>query len=307
MNPDPRARRLLDMLALSAPSGIARLTTAARREGFAKLMEMGARPFAIGRTHDLEMPGPDVRVRVYEPRHGHETPAASLIFFHGGGLVAGSIETHDGICRRLAMAGGFTVFSVGYRLAPEHRFPAALDDAARAVDWIATEASRLHIDASRIAVGGESAGALLAALICNGHRPVVMKPRAQLLLCPVIDIGGEFASRRDFADGYLIDRAIIARDVQDCLGPDGHAASMPSPLRHGDPARAPATVMVSAGCDPFRDEAACYAGHLSAAGVSVWHKCHAGMVHSFYGLSAFLPQADPALAEAAEVLAHQLG
>ena len=305
MTPDPRAKRLLDMLALSAAPAGERLSITARREGFAKLMEMGARPSAIGTVADVVMPGPEVRIRVYAPRED-ETPAAALIFFHGGGLVAGSIETHDGICRRLAVAAGLKVFSVGYRLAPEHPFPASLADAARAVDWIAADAARFHIDPSRIAIGGESAGALLATLITDGFEPIGLQPRAQLLLCPVIDLAGDFPSRTTFGEGYLISRAVIARDVEDCLGPGGMADDMPSPLRHGDPAKAPASVIVSAACDPFRDEAAAYAERLHQSGVSVWHRCHDGMIHSFYGLGAFLPQADPALTEAGAQLARLL-
>lgn len=307
MTLDPRARRLLDMLALSAPPAGQRLSPAARREGFARLMEMGSRPLGIAGTEDVVMPGPDVPIRIYDPGVSRGGPAAALVFFHGGGLVAGSILTHDGICRRLAMTGGFKVFSVGYRLAPEHPFPSALEDAARAVEWVAAGAARFGIDGSRLAVGGDSAGALLATLLCNGHPAVTVALRAQLLLCPVIDLAGNFPSRIKMAEGFLVTRAMITRDIEDCLGADRDAADLPSPLRHGNAARAPATVIVSAACDPFRDEAAAYAALLRESGVPVWHRCHAGMVHSFYGLSAFLPQADPALAEAATMLAQRLG
>lgn len=306
MTLDPRAKRLLDMLSLSGAA--ADHSAAARRDGFAKLMQMGSKPAAIARLRDVDIDGPGglLRIRLYDAEETRSGDAAALVFFHGGGLVAGSIDTHDGICRSLALSSGAIVISVDYRLAPEHRFPASLIDAAFAVDRIAAEASALGIDPARMSVGGESAGALLAALICSGHHPVKAKLKAQLLLCPVIDLAGEFASRQEFAKGYLIDAATLKRDIAHCLGEGAAASALPSPLRHGSPQLSPPTVIVSAGCDPFRDEAAHYAVLLSQAGVQVRHTCHSGMLHSFYGLPALLPQAIPALRAAGEQLAELL-
>ena len=300
---DPRAKRLIDMLAMSAP--VSPITTAARREGFAKLMAMGAKSPAIARSEDIHIPGPGgpLRLRMYDPVSDRQVPAPALVFFHGGGLVAGSIETHDAICRNLAIAMNAMVVSVDYRLAPEARFPAALDDAAFAVNWLGEHGTGLKIDTARIAIGGESAGALLSALIAGGVRPLTVKIRAQLLLCPVIDLGGDFPSRREFAQGFMIDTATVDHDIADCLGPGQTVSALPSPLRDGSPGGVPPTIIVAAECDPFRDEAAAYAAHIGNAGVPVRHVCHPGMVHSFYGLSALLPQAAPALREAGEALA----
>jgi acetyl esterase len=269
---------------------------------------MGSKPVQIARVRDVDLAGPggSIPVRFYDAQETRSSAAPALVFFHGGGLVAGSIETHDGICRSLALSSGAIVMSVDYRLAPEHRFPACLVDAAFAVDWAATEASSLGIDPARIAIGGESAGALLAALVSNGHRPVVAKIKAQLLLCPVIDLAGVFESRREFAKGYLIDAETLARDIAHCMGEGAPASALPSPLRHGSPGLSPPTLIVSAECDPFRDEAAHYAAVLEQSGVQVRHTRHPGMLHSFYGLPALLPQATPALRAAGEQLAELL-
>ena len=127
-----------------------------------------------------------------------------------------------------------------------------------------------------------------------------------MLLCPVIDLAATTGSRQEFAKGHMIDTATVARDIEHCLGDTAAAADMPSPLRHGAPGRSPPTIIIAAECDPFRDEAARLAADLLAAGVPVWHTCHAGMLHSFYGLGAFLPQAEPALAEAGRQIGELL-
>jgi acetyl esterase len=304
---DRRAKRLLDMLSVSA-APVPR-TTLSRREGFAKLMQMGARTSPVAVTEDFQIDGPEtpMRLRLYDRRADRKAPAPALVFLHGGGLVAGSIDTHDAICRGIAQGFDGKVISVAYRLAPEWPFPAALDDAAHAVRWASTAGAQLGIDPGRVAVGGESAGAMLAALIANGHARGVPAMKALLMLCPVIDLAGDYPSRREFAAGFLIDRTTLERDIADCLGEGRPATLLPSPLRHGIAARTPPAVIVSAECDPFRDEAQLYAEMLEDAGVTVRHTVHAGMVHSFYGLGAFLPQALPALKDAGQVLNEFLG
>ena len=297
MTLDPRARRLLDMLVLSAPATSVRLTTQQRREGFAKLMQMAARPVAIARTQDLTIPGPGgpLALRLYDPRSPGTKPAPALVFFHGGGLVAGDLDTHDGVCRHLANASGTIVIAADYRLAPEARFPAGLIDAAFAVDWVAHEAPGLGIDASKLALGGESAGALLAALIACGHQPTTARPKAQLLLCPVIDLAGDFPSREQYGKGYLIDRDTVERDIEDCLAVGQSVPELPSPLRLVTIGQPPPAIVDIAECDPFRDEAEAYVARLREAGIAVERTLNDGMPHAFHGLSALLPQADPAL------------
>lgn len=298
---DPRARRLLGMMSLTGGAA-PRLDITSRRQGFAKLMQMGARRIEIATVRDVSIEGLSgaLPLRLYDVVPKREPGAPALVFFHGGGLVAGSLDTHDAICRHLALHFPGPVISVGYRLAPEAPWPAALDDAQAAFDAVAALEDTLNFDRQRLAVGGESAGCLLATAVSQGLRETRVRPRAQLLLCPVIDLAGDYPSRRDFGNGYLVDRATLAHDIGHCF-PGG--AQPPSPLRDGDVAMSPPTVIVAAECDPFRDEAAHFAALLNARSVPVRHTCHPGMVHSFYGLAALLPQAVPALGQAAEELA----
>ncbi len=292
---DPRSQRLLDILALSAAA--ARNTTE-RREDYRKLMAMAEAPAPEITTSDHVTAG-GIPLRCYRP----EGAIGVLVFFHGGGLVAGSIATHDGMCRRLAVASGAAVISVGYRLAPETRFPASLDDAAGAVDWVHANCAAFGFDRSRIAIGGDSAGALLAALIATGIRKASVPLRAQLLLCPVVDLTKANGSRAEFAAGYLIDRQTIAHDIASCFE---QGAEPPSPLRSTAIATSPPTIIHAAEFDPFRDEAQELANVLRANGVQVEFTCHPGMLHSFYGLPAFFSQADEALWQAGAQLARHL-
>ena len=296
---EPRAKRILDMMALQAGS-TRDMTVALRREGFAKLMQMGARALPIAWVEDGTIPTPHgaLPLRSYDTVAERDGPAPALVFFHGGGLVAGSIDTHDTICRHLAQSSGLKIISVGYRLAPEAPYPAALEDTMLAVDHLWTHASDFGIDRSRLAVGAESAGCLLATAIAQGLRAVSARFRAQLLLCPVIDLSGSYPSRADYGSGYLIDASTVAHDIAQVFPNLAPGVLLPSPLRFGTVAAAPPTIIVSAECDPFRDEAQLYAEMLEDAGVQVWHRMHPGMVHSFYGLPALLPQAAPALADA---------
>lgn len=305
---DPRAKRLIDMMAMQG-SARGAMTVALRREGFAKLMQMGAKAVPLPCAENRSIPGPGgaLPVRIYDALADRASPAAALIFFHGGGLVAGSIDTHDTICRHLAAASEAVVISVGYRLAPEAPYPAALDDAAHAVSYFNQNAGDFGLDRNRLAIGAESAGCLLATAVTHGLRGSPVTLKAQLLLCPVIDLSGHYPSREDFGGGYLIDSATVAHDIAQCFPDAAPGALLPSPLRFGTASTVPPTVIVSAECDPFRDEAQLYGEMLEDAGVPVWHRHHAGMVHSFYGLPALLPQAAPALAEAGRTLRAMLG
>ncbi len=298
MKPDPRAQRIIAMMSMSANSGPPDLQQ--RRDGFARLMQMGEKPFDIPVCRDIA--GGPVPLRLYDAEVARSEATPALLFFHGGGLVAGSIATHDGICRRLAAHSGLAVISVEYRLAPEHRLPAALEDAQASLEWLLAHAAELGIDAARLAVGGESAGALLATFLTQSAASTSSKASAQLLLCPVIDLAATTPSRQAFGSGYLIDAATVEADIRHCLGPERTATELPSALRLSG-ASPPPTVLVTAGCDPFHDEALSYAEMLQGMGVPVRHMDHPGMIHSFYGLPALLPQAEPALAEAARALA----
>src|SRR3954469_3154849 len=169
-NLDPAARKFLDMIGAATASDLARTSPTEMRERFHRLMLLvGGRKEDAGRIDDGELPGAagPLPIRVYTPRRQDGGRLPGLVYFHGGGGIFGSIETHDGLCRMLANASGCRVISVGYRLAPEHPFPAAAEDSYTAVNWVFAQASTLAIDAARIAVAGDSAGGGLAATICQ--------------------------------------------------------------------------------------------------------------------------------------------
>ena len=291
---DPHVSRFLDMMALGRSDGISLDARRAAIRGLARLAGLSAEGVA---TRDLVLPGPagPLAARLYAPEGSESGPG--LIYLHGGGLVTGDLDTHDGICRVLAEAGSLRVVAVDYRLAPEHRFPAALDDTLAAADWVAANAKNLGIDPARLGIGGDSAGAGLAARVCQERRDGFI--RAQLLICPVLDVHGASASRRDFARGYFLDEATIQGDLAAC-GPEAAAASPRlSPLREADLAGLPPARLHTAAYDPVRDEGAAYAGRLERAGIEAGHTCHAGMIHFFYGLGRLVPRGRPILSEIA--------
>lgn len=300
---DPFAKRLLTMMAAAAPQARSRPSVEARRQSLAKLMQFARTEAPDMTTSDGVMPGPggELPYRLYAPASAGER-APGFVFFHGGGLVAGSIATHDRIAAGLAHVTGCRLVSVDYRLAPEHKFPAAIDDAIAASEWVAREASSLGIDAEHLVVGGDSAGATLAAIVCQqAAQSAGLSIVAQCLICPVLDFEQTSPSREEFAEGHLIDRTTIEADLSDYL-PDGIDAADPriSPLRATRLAGLPTAIIHTAEYDPMRDEGNAYARKLLAAGVAVEHVCHDGMVHNFHAMGAILPQAQVVLSQIGE-------
>jgi acetyl esterase len=301
---DARAKRFLDTLAALNPPSALSLSAPERREALKHLLSFSGRSEAVGAVEDREFPGPaGLRaLRVYTPASRHSSEALpGLIYFHGGGLVAGSLETHDSICRCLANASECRVLSVDYRLGPESRFPAALEDGCAATRWIAGHARELLIDPQRLGICGDSAGATLAAVICQqlalagGDAPVLA---FQFLLCPIMDFVAETNSRRELAQGYLVDRATLEHDLRYYLGPDADAADpRVSPLRAPNLGRLPPAIVHTAEFDPLRDEGLAYAERLEAAGVRTLYRCHPGMIHLFYGMRGLIPYAGTAYAQ----------
>ena len=296
---DPRAKRFLDTLAASGAASTLALTVEQRRRSLAQLLSFAGPLPAVGGVEERTFPRPaaSLRVRIYAPAGvGAHEVLPGLVYFHGGGLVAGSLETHDGICRALAAASRCRLLSVDYRLAPEHSFPAAIDDGLAATGWVATHAAELGLDPDRLGVCGDSAGATLAAVVCQSAA-ALGQPRlaCQFLLCPIMDYAAESDSRRSLAQGYLIDRATLEHDLRHYLGPEGDRADpRVSPLRAPGVMNLPPTVIHTAEFDPLRDEGAAYAERLRAAGVKITYRCHPGMIHLFYGLGALIPYAGAA-------------
>jgi acetyl esterase len=309
---DPLAKRFLTMMAAASPGGD-RLRPGAndRRQALAKLMQFARAEVTDATGTDGVLPGPagDIPYRLYAPADDTQDHLPGFVFFHGGGMVAGSIDTHDRISAALARATGCRLVSVGYRLAPEHKFPAAVEDAIAATDWVSGQASSLGIDAAKLIVGGDSAGATLAAVVCQdalrNSGPAIF---LQCLICPVLDFEETSPSREAFAENYLIDRATLEADLADYL-PEGAdlGDSRISPLRAYDLAGLPAAIIHTAEFDPMRDEGNAYARKLMTAGVEVEHFCHDGMIHNFHAMGAILPQARLVLHQIGEQVRRALG
>jgi acetyl esterase/lipase len=293
---DPRAKRFLDRLAALNPPNVLALTVSERRNGLRQMLDFAGPGMTVGKLEERTLWGPDgapLAIRIYGPRVALAEPPPALVYFHGGGLVAGGLDTHDPICRALSNASGCVLFSVDYRLAPEHPFPAAITDACHATVWIATHARELGVDPARIGVCGDSAGGTLAAVVCQmlAERGEV-RLALQFLLCPIMDFCAQTGSRRDFASGYLIDQATLDHDLKYYLGADGDPAHpRVSPLRGADLSGLPPTCIHTAEFDPLRDEGAAYAERLRAAGIATTYRCHSGMIHLFYGMGTLIPYA----------------
>jgi acetyl esterase len=294
---DPQARRFLDRLAAANPSSALTLSVAERRRALAQLLSLAGEPAAAGAIEDFKIATATgaLPVRVYTPVGSRTTATLpGLVYFHGGGLVAGDLQTHDPICRSLTNASGCRVASVGYRLGPEHRFPAAITDGCAATLWLSAHAREIGIDPNRLGVAGDSAGATLAAVVCQslaGRAPLAF----QFLLCPIMDFAAESDSRRALAQGYLLDRATLEHDLEHYL-PAGVDRSDPriSPLRAADVSGLAPAVIHTAEFDPLRDEGAAYAERLERAGVKTIYRCHPGMIHLFYGMRGLFAYADTA-------------
>ncbi len=300
---DPHVRRLLDALSLAAPAdaaagGAGPADLGRRREAFRGLMRLSGAGAPVAGTTDRSAPGPagPLPVRIYTPPGAAET-LPGLIYLHGGGFVCGDLDTHDALCRTICHDSGCRVVAVGYRLAPEHPFPAALQDAEAATMWTLAEARALGIDPSRIAIAGDSAGGTLAAALCQ--QIARTHPGAialQLLLCPILDWAADIDTIAPAERRYLLDRETMAQELAYFL-PAGRDARDPrvSPLRAAAFSGQPPTHIHTAEFDPLYGAACAYADKLREAGVAVRHVCHQGMIHLFYGLGQIVPYARAAL------------
>ncbi len=292
---DPRVKRFLDALAAGKPPNALETTVEERRLGLAELMKLAGPQVPVGRVEDRTLPGPAgaLGIRIYTPLGAGPEPLPGLIYFHGGGLVAGTVATHDPIGRALANSGACRVVSVDYRLAPEHPFPAALDDALAAVRHIGAHAAEYGIDGMRLGICGDSAGGTLAAATAQTVARIGSPRLAlQLLICPILDYSRSTDSKRDLASGYLVDQATLDHDLLH-YAPPGTDPANPriSPLRAEDVAGLPRTLIHTAEFDPLRDEGRDYFDRLARAHTEVSYTCHPGMIHLFYGLGAVIPYA----------------
>ena len=236
---------------------------------------------------DRRIPGPcsDLAVRVYR-RFGGEAEPPAIVYFHGGGWVVGDLDSHDGSCRLIADVTGCTVVAVDYRLAPEHPFPAPVDDAVAAYRWVRTHARELSIDPDRIGVMGDSAGGNLATVVAQVTRDGdVAPPTTQCLVYPATDAHFTQPSHQLFSDGFFLTREAMEWFRGHYLpDPSDWDSPLASPLLQSDLSDMAPAIVVTAGFDPLRDEGIAYAEAMENVGVPVRARCYDDMVHGFFGM-----------------------
>jgi acetyl esterase len=290
---DPAAATLIELLDQYFPH-VDQFESATAARAQAKQLPGPAEVEPVARVEDRSVPGPagDVPVRVYWPADDG-TPRPAVVYFHGGGWVLCDLDTHDGACRRMANAVDAVVVSVDYRLAPEHKWPAAAEDAYAATRWVAEQASDLGVDPAHLAVAGDSAGGNLSAVV-----PLMARDRGgpelafHLMVYPVIDSSAtrnDYASKRDNATGYFLTTAAMEWYRDQYVGDDAHGEEpYVSPNKAASLRGLPAACVVTAEMDPLRDEGLAYARALAAADVPVTDYCAPGMFHGFFNMDAVL-------------------
>jgi acetyl esterase len=304
----PQCKAFLDMLAAAGGPGLHELPVDEARKAPYQMIELGGPEEPVAQVETRLVPGPvPIPVRVYRPSLAQHLPA--LVYFHGGGFVICSLDTHDRACRMLANASGTVVVSVDYRLAPEHKFPAAVEDAYAATRYVAENPSEFGIDPSRIAVGGDSAGANLAtvvALLARDRGGPALK--FQLLIYPVVDFTAhETESEREYGHGYFLDVEVMDwfADQYFATEADRHLAYA-SPLKASDLRGLPPAMVMTGECDPLRDQGEAYADKLRSAGVTVELKRYDGMIHVFVSLAGIVDAGRVAIADAAAAVRQAL-
>lgn len=299
---DPQLRALLDKINGSRAPRIHELPIAEAREVFKKMNQRSV-PAAevVSAIADHACPGADgdIPIRVYVPLGQSAELGPAIAFVHGGGWVFGDLEDYDSLCCALANRSRCRVVSIGYRLAPEHKYPAALEDVERGLRWIFANAASLSIDASRIGVVAESAGANLAVVVAQSSQPPLDIP-AFALIYPATDFSMSHPSHEELGDGYLLTRATLKWFLGHYL-PDGIDAGAPriSPLHGPAIPRLKDALILTAGFDPLRDEGRAFGDKLRREGVRVNYECHETMIHGFITMGAMLAEADAGISQVA--------
>jgi acetyl esterase/lipase len=306
---DPKCEMLINLLSPPGAPKLNELSVQEARDNMVKMTSLRTTVEEVARVEDRSLPGPNgsIPVRIYAPQGNGPLPV--LVYFHGGGWVIGSIETHDMGCRMLANLAGSMVVSVDYRLAPEHKFPAPLEDCYAATCWVAQNATSIGADPQRVAIGGDSAGGNLtaaAALLARDRKGPAL--RHQLLVYPVTDAACDSPSYRENAEGYFLTKDAMLWFWNHYLTSEGEGGdAYASPLRAPDLRGLPPATVITAEFDPLRDEGESYGEKLAAAGVPTTVQRYDGMIHGFFAMTDLLEQAKAAMQLAAEELRASFG
>lgn len=307
---DPEIQLLLRLLAVAGGRPLEEMTPAEGRESIrstTRALTGEKLPVAHVEPRSVQGPAGEIPARLYRPSRASE-PRPLVVYYHGGGWVVGDLDTHDDPCRFLAVYADVNVLAVDYRLAPEHRFPAAVDDAVAAFRFAAAQAEALGSPGQPIGVAGDSAGGNLSAVVAQRCvRDGGPAPAFQLLIYPVTDLSKKHASYRLFSDGFFLTEKTMDW-YRDHYLPDASAALDPaaSPLLAGDLSGLPPAHVVTAGFDPLRDEGEAYARRLEAAGVPVSLRRYPGLVHGFVNATSLGASAPRAMQEVAAALRQGL-
>lgn len=286
--PDPEIQELLDQMKQIGVPNISSLSVEGARNFFDEFFLPDEEPEEVENVRELSIaepePGVSIDLRVYYPESLGEPPHPVLVYYHGGGWVIGNIETHDPICRAVANEVECVVVSVEYRLAPEHKFPAAVEDSYTATRWVSENADVLHVDPDRLAIGGDSAGGNLAAVVA-----LMARDRGepdigyQVLVYPATSHGIEMDSYEENAEGYFLETKDMHWFWNHYLRDDIDQENLyASPLKANDLSGLPPATVITANFDPLRDEGERYAKRLKEAGVPVELRQFDGMIHGFF-------------------------
>jgi acetyl esterase len=303
----PQCKAFLDMLAAAGGPGLNEVPLDEARKVPYQMIELGGAEEPVAQVDTRIIPGPvQIPVRVYRPTLAQDLPA--LVYLHGGGFVICNLDTHDRLCRSLANASGCVVVSVDYRLAPEYKFPAAVDDAYSATRYVAEHAAEFGIDPNRIAVGGDSAGGTLATVVAmmarDGKGPSL---KFQVLIYPLTDVDDDSPSMREYGENHFLTRDLMKWFTVQYLATEADRRSpRVSPLRAEDLRGLPPAMIITAECDPLRDQGEAYADQLRGAGVPVVLKRYEGMIHPFVSLAGIVEGGRVCIAEAAAAVRQAL-
>jgi acetyl esterase len=309
---DPMLQALLDRVPQIGSYAIWEKSPAEAREDFRRFCQFAApHDLPIGKVENSS--AGTIPLRTYTPIAGGTGMLPAIIYFHGGGFVLGDLDSYDALCRTMANESNCRVIAVDYRLAPEHPFPAAIEDCLAAVQWVEEHAAELLIDANHIAVAGDSAGGNLAALVCQKAKENKGTPQIafQLLIYPVLSLGVSRSGAEQAGEfpelGFPLDQRAL-RWFHRYYVPDGVDPADPrlSPLSANDLSGLPGAYTVTAGLDPLRQDAIFYAERLKQAGVAVVQIDYPTMIHGFFSMQGLIPLASDAIAAAAHAAEHAL-